>query len=102
VSAVLSGMKFIVPASKFLVPMANPTQFMMPLVFTVLGLCFPRDYPSKYMVAPALGADISTLLIEGSLTNQGVLPFWFLNAKHFINFFDVLTFAIIYRALSNQ
>lgn len=95
-------MKFVVPASMYTLPMMNNTKFVLPLLLTLTGLFFPEKYLTKYVVAPAVAVDVSTLTIEGMLTNQGVLPFWFLNGKYVIHFFDILSMAIIYKALSRQ
>lgn len=101
-TALLSASKFINPASKFVLPKANPSKLVLPLLFTLVGLLLPSHIHSRWIIAPAVGAEASILPVEAMLTNEGVLPFWYFNSRYYLHFFDLLTLVVCYRAASNQ
>lgn len=60
-TAVLSAMNFINPASKYTVPPASPAKFFIPIVATFIGLSLPPNYVGKYIVVPNIVTDVATL-----------------------------------------
>jgi hypothetical protein len=57
----------------------------------------PTD--TKHVIWPALITDIFTMAFELQATNQGIIPVWFYSYRHFIRFFDILIFIMVYRSL---
>jgi hypothetical protein len=64
----------------------------------LVGVLQP-DTISKYTVIPAAATDFTTVMLEASITNQGSLPFWYYNFRHYNHFFDLFVIACCYWGL---
>ncbi len=98
-SLCLNKFNYHCPSSLFTLPKTRMTSIMYPLVLSFIGLMLPET-DSKHMVWPAIITQISTLVVEGTMANKGMLPFWFYSHRHYIGLFYFVMFVINYNAMS--
>ena len=97
-SMILFKMNFRNPSSKYTLERLPPKFQYVPLILGFLGIMLPPS-DSKHVVWPAFFTDIFTMAFEVQITNQGIIPFWFYSYRHFIRFFDMMIFVIVYQSL---
>lgn len=97
-SMILYKMNFRNPSSKFTLERLPVKLPYVALILGFLGIMLPPS-DSKHIIWPALLTDIFTMAFQVQLTNQGILPFWFYSYRHYIRFFDLIIFVIVYQSL---
>lgn len=84
---------------------------MIPLSINLLSLSYFNILEKKIIASNILGfqfflelililfRDVSLMLIEGKLTNEGLLPYWYFNMRYQVHLMDILNLIILYYAM---
>jgi hypothetical protein len=80
-------------------PKTPVTSAFLPLLLSFVGLLLPET-DSKHLVWPAVVTQLGTMVVEGTMVNKGMLPFWFYSHRHYIGLFYFVMFIINYNAMS--
>jgi hypothetical protein len=98
-SLCLSKFNFHSPSSLYTLPKTAVKSAVIPLVLSFIGLMLPET-DNKHRVWPAVVTQITTMFVEGTMANKGMLPFWFYSHRHYIGLFYFVMFLITYKAMS--
>ena len=98
-SLALTKFNFHSPSSKYTLPKTPTGSAFLPLVLSMVGLMLPES-DSKHMVWPAMLTQMSTLFVEGTMANKGMIPFWFYSHRHYIGLFLIIMFVINYAVMN--